>query len=376
MIELYEKKQKTSENPYGSQKVTFGNNPFIQGPVLLCIGDDPTSRSIAKNTTNYFANILRLRTQEADNASISMENFPIKLVTYHSVLPKNHSKKQEIADFVEQYLGPLVHNNFAKIHPTRAMKNMRNVNIATFGEGALEANKIEDELNDLLQRVGYSREEISQILSQVFAIYIGAPIVKFNEQFTSVSFTDLEDSKVDRSLENPALFKVFKDKLKYDNLHEEFRTINPNFFEYCRRDDTVKHTLEDYCSKGKAFPVIISSVLYRGLNNAAVNHDATEVLLPLDIGQLTGDAGNYMMQARQGVETRIIMNNFDQSIAYPGKIIMTEGEKRLQNQLDIACDHITSLLRNREQQATTLPGVTTNDTATTLPGLNDSDMDR
>lgn len=376
MIELYEKKQKTSENPYGSQKVTFGNNPFMRGPVLLCIGDDPSSRSVAKNTTNYLANVLRLRTQEADNASISMENFPINLVSYHSVLPSNHSKKQEIEDFVDQYLGPLVHNNFAKIHPTRAMKNMRNVNIATFGNGAFEANRIEDQLLDLLTRVGYSEEETRQILSQVFAIFIGAPKVKFNEQFTSVSFTDLEDSTIDRSAEHPALLKIFRDKLKYDPLHEEFRSINPNFFEYCRRDETTKHTLEDYYSKGKAFPVIISSVMYRGLNNSAVNHDATEVLLPLHISQLTDDAGNYMAQARQGVSTKTIMDSFDQSIAYPGKKVLTDGEKKLIDQLDIACDHITSLLNNREQKTTTLPGVTPNDTATTLPGLNDSDIDR
>ena len=376
MIELYEKKQKTSENPYGSEKVTFGKNPFLAGPVLLCIGDDPTSRTEAKKTTNFFANVLRLRTQEADNASISMERFPINIVSYNSVLPKNHSKEQEIEDFVEQYISPLVQNNFMRIHPTRAMKNMRNLNIATFGEGVFEANKIEEKMVDLLQRVGYSEEETRKILSQVFALFIGAPKLKNNELFTSVSFTDLDDSTVNRSFENPAFLKVFRDKLKYDPLHEEFRSINPNFVEYCRKDDTTKHTLEDYYSKGKVFPVVLSSVMYRGLNNAAVNHDATEVLLPLDLGQLTFDAGQYMQQARQGMDTKSLMTYFDQSIAYPGTIVMTEGEKRLQNQLDIACDHITSLLMNREQTATTLPGVTSNETTDTLPGLNDSDYDR
>ena len=158
---------------------------------------------------------------------------------------------------------------------------MRNVNIATFGNGAFEANRIEDQLLDLLTRVGYSEEETRQILSQVFAIFIGAPKVKFVEKFTSVHLHDLEDSTIDRSAEHPALLKIFRDKLKYDPLHEEFRAINSNFFEYCRRDETTKHTLEGYYSKGKAFGVIISSVMYRGLNNSVVNHDATEVLLPL-----------------------------------------------------------------------------------------------
>lgn len=376
MIELYVKKQKTSENPYGSQKVTFGNNPFMRGPVLLCIGDNPTSRVEAIKTTDYFANILRLRTEEADNASISMENFPINLVSYHSVLPSNHSKKKEIEDFVDQYLGPLVYDNFNKIHPIKAMKNIRNLNIATFGNGAFEAYQLESQLLELLQRIGYTPEEIDQILSQVFAIYIGAPNINYNEKFTSVSFTELEDTSIDRSSENPAILKVFRDKLKYDTLHEEFRGINPNFFEYCRRDDTSKHTLEDYYSKGKAFPVVLSSVMYKGLNNSVLNHDTMEVLHPLHISQLTDDAGNYMMQARQGVDIRTMMNNFDQSIAYPGKIILTEGEKKLQGQLDVACDHITALLRNGEQQATTLPGVTTNDTSETLPGLGDSVYDR
>lgn len=376
MIELYVKKQKTSENPYGSQKVTFGNNPFMRGPVLLCIGDNPTSRVEAIKTTDYFANILRLRTEEADNASISMENFPINLVSYHSVLPSNHSKKKEIEDFVDQYLGPLVYDNFNKIHPIKAMKNIRNLNIATFGNGAFEAYQLESQLLELLQRIGYTPEEIDQILSQVFAIYIGAPNINYNEKFTSVSFTELEDTSIDRSSENPAILKVFRDKLKYDTLHEEFRGINPNFFEYCRRDDTSKHTLEDYYSKGKAFPVVLSSVMYKGLNNSVLNHDTMEVLHPLHISQLTDDAGNYMMQARQGIDIRTMMNNFDQSIAYPGKIILTEGEKKLQGQLDVACDHITALLRNGEQQATTLPGVTTNDTSETLPGLGDSVYDR
>ena len=376
MIELYVKKQKTSENPYGSQKVTFGNNPFMRGPVLLCIGDNPTSRVEAIKTTDYFANILRLRTEEADNASISMENFPINLVSYHSVLPSNHSKKKEIEDFVDQYLGPLVYDNFNKIHPIKAMKNIRNLNIATFGNGAFEAYQLESQLLELLQRIGYTPEEIDQILSQVFAIYIGAPNINYNEKFTSVSFTELEDTSIDRSSENPAILKVFRDKLKYDTLHEEFRGINPNFFEYCRRDDTSKHTLEDYYSKGKAFPVVLSSVMYKGLNNSVLNHNTMEVLHPLHISQLTDDAGNYMMQARQGIDIRTMMNNFDQSIAYPGKIILTEGEKKLQGQLDVACDHITALLRNGEQQATTLPGVTTNDTSETLPGLGDSVYDR
>lgn len=366
MIELYELKQKTCANPRGSSKVTFGANPFMQGPVLLCIGNDPSSRNDAKNTTRYFANVLRLRTPEAINASISMEGFPVNLVSYNSVKP-NDNKDQEVEAFVNQYLSPLVETNLFRKNSVEAMKNMRNVNIVTFGEGVYEANKIEEKLKERLQRVGYSQDEIGNILSQVFAVFIGAPRIRLDEQFTSVAFSELEDTEIDRSFENPAYFTAFRDQLKYNNLHEGFTGISPNFIEYSRYNEGAKHTLKDYYSKGKSFPAIISSVLYEGLNNSVRNRGATEALLPLTLEQVISDVGTYIGHAQQGLNIGSIMAKLDKRIAYPGMKYLTEGERALQAKLDDACDQIAAY--QDEQQPQTLPGFPSNDGVATLPGI-------
>lgn len=357
MIELYELKEKTCANPHGSNKVTFGANPFMQGPVLLCIGNDPSSRNDAKNTTKHLANVVRLRTPEAINASISMEGFPVNLVSYNSVKP-NDNKDQEIEAFVNQYLSPLVETNLFRKSSVEAMKNMRNVNIVTFGEGVYEANKIEEKLKERLQRVGYSQDEIGNILSQVFAVFIGAPRIRLDEQFTSVAFSELEDTKIDRSSENPAYFTAFKDQLKYNNLHEGFRGISPNFVEYSRYNEGANHTLEDYYSKGKSFPAIISSVLYEGLSNSVRNCDATEALLPLTLEQVTADVGTYIGYAQQGLNIKSIMAELDKRIAYPGMKYLTKGERVLRDQLDVACDHIAAY--QDAQRSQTLPGLPSN----------------
>ena len=373
MIELYELKEKTCANPRGSSKVTFGANPFMQGPVLLCIGNDPTSRNDAKNTTRYFANVVRLRTPEAVNASISLENFPINLVSYNSVQP-NDNKDQEIEAFVNQYLSPLVETNLFRKSPVEAMKNMRNVNIVTFGEGIYEANKIEEKLKERLQRVGYSQDEIKDILSQVFAVFIGAPRIRLDEQFTSVAFSELEDSEIDRSFGNPAYFTAFKDQLKYNNLHEGCTGFSNNLIEYSRWNKGANHTLEDYYSKGKSFPAIISSVIYEGLNNSVQHHGATEALLPLTLEQVTSDVGTYIRHAQQGLNIESIMAELDKRIAYTGMKKLTEGERRLRDELDYACGHIAAYQDAQESQ--TLPGFPSNDGVATLPGLGPDDFDR
>ena len=373
MIELYELKEKTCANPHGSNKITFGANPFMQGPVLLCIGNDPTSRNDAKNTTRYFANVLRLRTPEAINASISMENFPINLVSYNSVKP-NDNKDQEIEAFVTQYLSPLVETNLFRKSPMEAMKNIRNVNIVTFGKGVDEANKIEEKLKERLQRVGYTQDEIKDILSQVFAVFIGAPRIRLDEQFTSVAFSELEDSEIDRSFENPAYFTAFRDQLKYNNLHEGIRGFSPNFIEYSRWNEGANHTLEDYYSKGKSFPAIISSVIYEGLNNSVRNRGASEALLPLTLEQVIADVGTYIGHAQQGLNIESIMAKLDKRIAYPGMIILTKGEIALRYQLDLACDQIAAY--QKAQQSQTLPGIPSNGGVATLPGIGPEDFDR
>lgn len=374
MIELYELKQKTSGNPQGSSKVTYGANPFVNGPVLLCIGNNPSSREEAKATTNYFANVLRLRTPESDNARISLEGFPINLVSYNSVPSNNQSKDQEIEFFVTQYLSPLVERNLVAFDPIIAMKKLRNLNIVTFGKGVKEAILIEDKLVEHMQRLGFEQENIRKILSQVFAVYIGAPEVKDDELFTAVSFSEIEDQKIDRTKESPAVYTAFRHSLKYDLLHEGFKHISNNLVVYSKWNPDSKHSLRDYCSTGTAFPVVIASVLYEGLNNSANNITAKDTLLPLTMSQVTSQIETFRGFARQNMDYSTMIRKFDERIKYPGMKVLTEGELRLQRELDVACGHIVALQNNPDIQP--LPGLPNNEGGTTLPGVGSPDYFR
>ena len=375
MIELYELKQKTSGNPQGSSKVIYGANPFVNGPVLLCIGDNPLSREEAKATTNYFANVLRLRTPESDNARISLEGFPINLVSYNSVPSNNQSKDQEIEFFVTQYLSPLVERNLVAFDPIIAMKKLRNLNIVTFGNGVNEAISIEDKLVEHMQRLGFDQENIRKILSQVFAVYIGAPKVKDDELFTAVSFSEIEDQKIDRTKESSAVYTAFRHSLKYDLLHEGFKHISNNLVVYSKWNPDSKHSLRDYCSTGTAFPVVIASVLYEGLNNSAINITAKDTLLPLTMSQVTSQIETFRGFARQNMDYSTMIQKFDERIKYPGMKVLTEGELRLQRELDVACGHIVALQNNPIQEQS-LPGLPNNDGGTTLPGVGSTDYFR
>lgn len=362
MIELYERTPKTSQYPYGSRKLTLGENPFVLGPGIICIADnnkiEPNEESKVnkeiKETTDSIMNIARLRTSTDDGASISLDGFPVKFLSYKYVPKAGETKADAARDFVSKYFKPLIAYNDKRLYVTQAMKRMRNVNIATFGKGDADSYRIEKALYEELKNLGYSEQERKDILSQVFAMYIGAPKTPgVNDEFTSVSFRDVNDKNVADDIR-----KEYKDATKYNDLKEYFVPISANMGEFLVYGDNGEHSIKSYRNSGRTYGVIMSSILKNALSNSTKNNAITDVMIPLGMDILVDEVGSLANEARKGYSNESIQKKFDailiNSKTYPGMRVLSDGEKSLLKRIDDICYNFTNGIDRQEKEDYTL----------------------
>lgn len=269
MYKLYEAQLKNKDNPYGQREITETENPFLDGPCLLCISAGGIG--IDKNvfgTTRQGMKMARMRVREQRNAGFTLKDFPVNFLSI-KLDTKSQDRKitedERINLFVIQYLLPLISSNGTKIDCIQAMKNMRNVNIMSYCDGTLVVQNTEQTLLDKMQELGYSDEECEKIQSQMCMFPIATDRLTGKQKSTCVSFKDINDLEVSENVTPDESQKVTD-----SSIGEAFFEHSNNEIEYLFNGNG-DHDLKKYTHSGMAMSACLSSALSRALENSILN---------------------------------------------------------------------------------------------------------
>ncbi len=269
MYKLFEAVPKSKENPYGQREILETENPFLDGPCLLCVSAGGIF--IDKNvfgTTKQGMEMARMRVRGHINAGFSLKDFPVKFLSIKLDIKSQNRKMTEdesIDTFVTQYLLPLISNNGAKIDCIQAMKNMRNINMMSYCNGTLVVKNIERKLLDIMQELGYSNEECKKIQSQMCMFPIATDKLNGTQKSTCISFKDINDFEVNDNVTSDESQKVSESAIG-----ETFFEHSDNEVAYFFSGDG-EHSLKKYAHSGRAMSACLSSALSKALENSILN---------------------------------------------------------------------------------------------------------
>lgn len=342
MYELYKRIRKSKEYPTGSKKIEE-ENPFLSGPCMLCIAAMDTQDKSVFGLSKEGMKMARLRVRGEANAKFDVREFPVSFLSMKlSKSEKNidNNKEDQIVEFADKYFTPLVSIDGKKIDCETAIRNMRNVNIMSYCDGTITAQKIEEFIVDKMQKIGYSEEEISKIQSQMCMIPVATSKLTGIQKSTCISFMDINDVEVNDNITQDERKLVDNSEIK-----EGLIKYSKNESAYLIEGSGI-HSLKEYQTNGRAMPVCLSSVVSKALQNSIKNAKAEEHFNPLSMEELISEVPQILEQAKHGKNLQELREEQDESIEYDGGKKLSDTEIELLEQLDESYDDIIKL--NRE----------------------------
>lgn len=346
MYKLYKKVEKSDENGYGIIPIDE-ENPFEKPSFLSLLALNFRLR----DTNGSISRILELagvRTPEGEER-ISVDEIPINFLglSYddkenefgkYSCFSSDDSTRKiddKTRQFVIRYLLPLLIENGQKKNIDECRKNMRNINIMCYCDALFMVSSMNKVLVEEMTNLGFSQEEISDILSQVCIFPIGAEYYPMkscltNMRFTTICILDMSDSFGQRDEEElRTIFGDYKEglfsaqtelEIPKDQINLDSRMIVVN--------DDGRHDLPSFIKKGIAFPSIIIKTINTILNNSVTNNNGQEfVPLSVVINQDLPQISSSLLEAeKKGISKNDLLSITLESISYPEQNIKKNGK--------------------------------------------------
>ena len=332
MYRLYEKVLKSPENEYGLKLVDSNENPFKSSPCLLSMIALTLWERDVNGALNQGMEALRLKTSHNENSGLGLDEFGGRIlsIAYSEPSEVNTTKKgrkmsRNIGsepdldiEFTRKYLFPLIEEDNQKIDVCDAMMNMRNVNILTYCAATSSALRMEECLNEHMQELGYTEQEIKQILSQICLICY-ATDVKLRTEFvnkkeiksTCISLGDVNDGEVGVS-------KQIIDQVKGEGT---LYYKQGYYFHY----GNGEHSLKNYIIQNAALSTGIANLVTKALTNSIANKESTE-FIPLTKELIIEDLETIIEGLQMGRTKEELMPFIEEKINYGKKCSLNEGE--------------------------------------------------
>jgi len=318
MAAMYKKVNKSMNNVDGFEEITE-ENPFLK-PCLLCLSAQTGVNRSVFGIAKVGASLARVRVRNLYNAGFDIDQVPISFLA-----SRLSDSDQDIKEFVDTYFVPLVFNGEQRVDLSTACKMFRNINIVTYCDGTFKADKIEKYLYGRLQEIGYSLEEVNEIIRQIALVPIATDRVKGTEKMSVFSFKDVNDLEVLSEIDVPF----------YEG-HDQtmFLGLSPNVFSYLYKGDG-EHDLKKYAYEEDVLAYIsfvVSAILENSVENSRNNG-----FVPLNMAQLFRRVKEFH---EMGLTKEQILEQLDQSLSYAGSPRLTKREALLLDKLDLSFDKI------------------------------------
>ena len=270
MYRLYQKVNKSDEHPYGMRKLEENENPFIQGPCLLSVLDVNKSDKDTNESINRILEFAKVRDYLSHENKFDLDKYPIRFlgVDYGDIEGQDGNVKIEVPykegtkEFVEKYLVPLVSEDGKRLVYLKAIKNLRNLNIVSYGKKADFSLELLEQLSYNMSNLKYNVDEIKNLLMQICVFPIETDIDNVKKfRSTTMGFLDCND---------PVAIS-YKDKFMKDRPEKVYAVdlINSGVVQ---ANGDGSHDFKTVYNQGRAFPAMISSAVIRALSNSMNNY--------------------------------------------------------------------------------------------------------
>ena len=269
MVHLYEKKPKTYDNKYGIEEISK-EDTFKEGPCVIVLLAQTYFLSNVNGGMKLVSNLVNQDIDSKYNpykrifgvgfGDISFTGINEDSISFTESTPDD----EELNGFVDKYFLPLVSYNNSKIDKSIAMKNVRNVNFLTYCDGIQIYKKIENLLSHKMQYLGYTTEEIKQILSQICLAAVSTDKTKDSIYATTIMFNDKNDSSINGNLKEEESNNLF--------------VLIDGFINFVI-DADGKHDFNKYMKDDFNISSAIKSFLNAVLDNSFVNKN----VVPIDL---------------------------------------------------------------------------------------------
>lgn len=331
-MNIYEKKSKSINNPYGTEEVKI--NP-LEDPCLLCISAQTMIPKSVFGMIREGMDIARLRTSKQTTTQYDIKDFPIKFLGIGKKSPQD-----DIAtELVDDFFVPLLQEENSKVEINLAKKKFRNINILTYCDGTRTYSDAEKLLQERMKGLGYSKEEQQEILSQISLTSLASIEDTSKLCATSLNIIDVNDQE----LNTPFLEKLKAILLK-NNTKEQIATYHDGSAIFFYEKDGY-HSLKNFLQNNNPMKLAASINVVSSLQNSLINKTRDE-LLPLQLKKQQEKIRNLSNIDKKTVEDKL--EDFDKSIDYPSAKRYSSSELTLFSEIDTLCREKINLEKKLE----------------------------
>lgn len=264
MAILYEKKPREFINDYGIEEIT-DENVFMKGPSVIVI---LAMTWFLSNVNGAMRLVADLVNPNIDNIydpnkrifGMGFGNYAEEYEGFTTLTPE----EDELEKFVIKYFLPLIISDGKRIALVDAMKNVRNINVITYCNGAKYYKIMENIFEKKMKELSYSNEEIKMILSQIcLAAVSGNSLKNGQTKATTMTFGDIND----KYFELP--FKQGECTENYELIGSQNQfafIVNGNgvhdFTKYMKTDETISKAIKSFINDAldSSIPLSINSI--------------------------------------------------------------------------------------------------------------------
>ncbi len=340
MYILYKKVPKNESNLRGIELVKEDENPFMDGPCLLCVSaqyDNSVAKKSNFGIVKEAMKMMRMRVRNIYNAGFDLDGFPVTLLAMEkdsNGTDRNARSFQLVNQFINRYIVPLISENDQKIDVTQAMKKMRNVNIMTYCDGTLFTQELEDALLERMEVIGYSSDEAKQIQSQMAILPIATMRLYGDNKSTIFSFKDINDGEIRLSGDDitPEVQRIIEESPTKEVLFKR----KERDYRFCYSGNGA-HRLKKYTTDGVALPACVGAAFGYVLENA-IENSRSDTLIELKASDIADSMEEYLQLAIDGKSQEEIIEVLDSKLSYGGARRMTKEEAKLLDRIDLLSD--------------------------------------
>lgn len=308
------------ENTSGFQVVP--EIQMLQRPFLLCISAKNNLSKSIFGIMREGAQAARIQTTQDPAGRFKLDEFPVDILGIRFEKDENYC--QSYTELADKFLYPFLTQKGMRFEDMR--RQARKMNFFTYCDGAFTYKGAEERLEVLLQRDGFSKEDIHSILSQISLTVLESVIEAGELHATSITFVDVNDPAVECEKTDS-----YRDLLETSFYESTFSTLgDTNGVLYIYNGSGVHNVKQffknNHCIAKAAVCAVVSMFLENSLENE-LGGDLFTLEVPQIISRLKRFADEKM-----GVKNCLI--RLDESLSYNGAPRYTKSSVEIKMELD------------------------------------------
>ena len=274
---MLKKAEKDFNNKFGIEVID--DNYKFNKPCLLTVVPITLDHRTINGYLTQLLYILQMRSIN-NNSNYTIKDMPFDLISFEN----RENKSEKIIKYIPK-------NNFEK-----AKEFMRNINILSYCNGNNETARMLYKIHDYLEEIGYKKEDIEEIMKEIFVIQIVDNHYEYNNivpipYATTVIIQDIYDFENDNHVldfnsDNPFISTMQINGIKY--------ILYKSFGEGSLYEEEREHVFKDDYIKAPVINNIIALYIIKALSASINNVSKQNISIYKELQEIIKKALEYV----------------------------------------------------------------------------------